>query len=130
MDPDLIWLTTYIFPVVISRSTLTYRALYYGKNRNTDFLYIYIYIYTHSFSKRLIFLSHSFAVSFTDIQNNIFLANPKIRMSLPKSILPVLRFKVLRTLPYLSYFSNLGAPFQLQYVDLFHLLVSGELQSL
>ena len=129
MDPDLIWLTIYIFSVVISRSTLTYRALYYGKIE-TQTSYIYIYIYTHSFSKRLIFLSYSFAVSFKDIQNNIFLANPKIRMSLPKSILPVLRFKVLRTLPYLSYFSNLGAPFQLQYLDLSHLLVSGELQSL
>ena len=36
----------FLLPIFISRSTLTYRALYYGKIE-TQTSYIYIYIYTH-----------------------------------------------------------------------------------
>ena len=71
------------------------------------------------------FLSQSFAVSFKDIHNNIFWLILKSGCLFLSSILPVVCFMVLRTLPYLSYFSDSGAASQLQYVDLFHLLVSG-----
>ena len=72
------------------------------------------------------FLSQStFAVSFKDIHNNIFWLILKSGCLFLSSILPVVCFMVLRTPPYLSYFFKSGAASQLQYVDLFHLLVSG-----
>ena len=38
----------FVLPIFISRSTLTYRALYYGKiETQTSYIYIYIYIYIY-----------------------------------------------------------------------------------
>ena len=41
-----IYVVFFLLPIFISRSTLTYRALYYGKiETQTSYIYIYIYMY-------------------------------------------------------------------------------------
>ena len=45
-----IYVVFFLLPIFISRSTLTYRALYYGKiETQTSYIYIYIYIYVFFF---------------------------------------------------------------------------------
>ena len=65
----------FLLPIFISRSTLTYRALYYGKiETQTSYIYIYIYIHIGSLCLYIyIYLSIGIYIGSLTLQGIIYI---------------------------------------------------------